>query len=131
VNFDGKVRAAQFTLITCDTGISISDLDNKCIHLQNLGGAEFNTDTAALAIFLDDLDFRFRAHERLSPLHVIAAYNSLTKRRNPNTSGDDTPVKIFHRIQAHRQAIQDCFIQIYQCKNLKRRAAERPPFLIS
>jgi hypothetical protein len=73
VNFDGKVRATQFTLITSDTCISIGYLDNKCVHLQNLGGTELNTDTAPFTVFLDDLDFRFRAHERLSPLHVIAA----------------------------------------------------------
>jgi hypothetical protein len=67
VNFDGEVRAAQFTLIACNTGVCISDLDNECVHLKNFGGAEFNTDAAPLAVSLDDFDFRFRAHERLSP----------------------------------------------------------------
>ena len=79
MNFDGEVRAAQFTLIACNAGISIGDLDNKGIHLQNLGGAEFNTNTAPFTIFLDDLDFRFRAHERLSPLNVFTVTNRLTK----------------------------------------------------
>jgi hypothetical protein len=79
VYFDGEVRTAQFTLIAGNTCISVSDLDDKCVHLQNFSGAELNTDAAPFAVSFDDLDFRFRAHERLSPLFVITAEGSRTK----------------------------------------------------
>jgi hypothetical protein len=81
VNFDGEVRTAQLTLIAGNASIRVGHLDDKGIHLQNLGGAEFNTDAAPFAVSFDDFDFRFRAHERLSPLIRNCC------RRQPDQSG--------------------------------------------
>jgi hypothetical protein len=66
--FNSKVGTAKFALHAGDAGLRVDNFDNKKIHFENLGGAEFSTDTAPLAVFFDDLYFSFGlAHSDLSP----------------------------------------------------------------
>jgi hypothetical protein len=66
VNFNGKVRAPQFALHAGDAGFGFYHLDQKRIHLQDLGGAEFRTNATPLAVPFDNFDFR-TAHYPFSP----------------------------------------------------------------
>jgi hypothetical protein len=69
MNFDGEVRAKQFTLHALDAIFRSWGCDQKDIHLQDILRAEFDADTATFAVTLDDFESG-TTHSGLSPLFL-------------------------------------------------------------
>ena len=56
MNLDGEVRAKQFTLHALDAIFWPWNCDQEDVHLQDILRAEFDADTATLAVTLDDFE---------------------------------------------------------------------------
>jgi hypothetical protein len=70
MNFDGKVRAEQFTLHAFDAVFRSWDRDQEDVHLQDILRAEFDADTASFAVTLDNFESG-TTHSVSSPLCVV------------------------------------------------------------
>jgi len=56
MNLDGKVRAKQLALHALDAVFRPWDCNQEDVHLQDILRAEFDADTATLAVTLDDFE---------------------------------------------------------------------------
>ena len=70
MDLDGEVRAEQLTLHAFDAVFRSWGRDQKDVHLQDILRAEFDADTAAFAVTLDNFESG-TTHSVLSPLFLI------------------------------------------------------------
>ena len=56
MNLDGEVRAKQFALHALDAVFRSWGCDQEDVHFQDILRAEFDADTATLAVSLDDFE---------------------------------------------------------------------------
>jgi hypothetical protein len=71
VDFDGKVRAQQFTLHALDAILGARDSDQEDVHFQDVLRAELDADAAALAVAFDNFESG-TAHSGWSPFFSLA-----------------------------------------------------------
>jgi hypothetical protein len=56
MNLDSEVRAKQFALHALDAVLRSWNCDQEDVHLEDILRAEFDADTATLAVTLDDFE---------------------------------------------------------------------------
>ena len=69
MNLDGEIRAKQLTLHALDAIFRSWNCNQEDVHLQDILRAEFDADTATLAVTLDDFESG-TTHSGLSPLFL-------------------------------------------------------------
>ena len=70
MDLDGEVRAQQLALHAFDTIFRSRGRDQEDIHLQDILRTEFDADTAAFAVSLDDFESG-TTHSGSSPLFWV------------------------------------------------------------
>ena len=70
MDLDCEVRAEQLTLHTFDAVFRSWGCDQEDVHLQDILRTEFDADTAAFAVSLDDFESG-TTHSGLSPLYMV------------------------------------------------------------
>ena len=70
MDLDGEVRAKQFALHALDAIFRSWNCDQEDIHLKDVLRAEFDADTAAFAVSLDDFESG-TTHSGSSPLYMV------------------------------------------------------------